>query len=42
MNDTEAIKAFLKDENYSYAAEDAVITLVNKPPARKPDCCYGR
>ena len=29
VNDTEAIKAFLKDENYSYAAEDAVITLVN-------------
>lgn len=29
VNDTEAIKAFLKDENYSYAAEDVVITLVN-------------
>ena len=28
-NDTEAIKAFLKDENYAYDAAESVLTLVN-------------
>lgn len=28
-NDTEAIKAFLKDEDYAYVAEDTIIAMVN-------------